>query len=76
MIYIQSRSFFGIAAREVNKMSNFNSKDNQKIIKRIQKGFKESQRRGGIMIYAQSRDFYGLAGRTGSRKLKREPGEG
>ena len=45
MIYLQLRGFPGLAAREVNKMSNFNSKDNQKIIKRNQKDFKSIQKK-------------------------------
>ena len=45
MIYVQLRGFPGLAAREVNKMSNFNSKDNQKIIKRNQKDFKSIQKK-------------------------------
>ena len=70
MIYVQLRGFPGLAAREVNKMSNFNSKDNQKIIKRNQKHFK-SIRRGGILFYAQLRGFYGAKGLSGIKKAEK-----
>lgn len=65
MTYVQLWGFSGLAAREVNKMNDLNFKKNSK-------QFKRSHGKGGIMTYVV---FMAFDGQTGSRELKRSPGE-